>query len=225
MKIQSNIDCNNDENCALVAHESALKNRKGIFDILLDVNDSLKQKGYPGAIFSLVGSSKRKMIYVKNRNDEHCKYDHDIQCFYTSGMDKFTNQLRNDFINSLKIILQKKKHKVFDYKIENSTRVITFKMSKYDEKNSMYDAFFDIALIDREGSTIHVYDKKSNQYIWNQLENINDAYHDAQTLEIMDLRREYINLRCNQKTLSKEHKNYKSSSSLFIEAVNNVKNR
>lgn len=221
--IQENINCKKNDGCTFATEELTKKNIKSFFDILHKANKLMKKKGYPYvSSFFLVGSSKRNMVYLKSKNSD--EYDFDIQCFYNNSkkpVKEYTNDLRKKFMDSLQEIFNTQEYSGYKWIKEDSTSVITIKKSLKTKRL----AAFDLALIDVVSGQIHINDKKNNRYIWNKLGNIQEAYQYANKLEIKDLKREYINLKCNQKNLSKDHKDYKPSSNLFIEAVNNLKKR
>ena len=221
MRTQENFKCNKctKDKCTFVNNKTAKENRQGIFEILLKANKLMKAKGYPGACFSLVGSSKRSMIYIKNENT--LTYDHDIQNLYynqKNTIQKYTKTLRNDFISCLKEVFPNKN--LYIWKTENSTKVITIK--KLDFSSNLL-ASFDVALLDAFNNKIHIFEKKNNESIWNELGNINESYLYAKKLNMSKLKQEYLNLKHNQKWMAKTDENYKHSFELFIEAVRNIK--
>lgn len=216
MNCNNNTDCNK---CTFVGAKSAKENRKGIFDIVREINNKLKKLGYPGATTSLVGSSKRNMIFIKSKNSN--QYDHDLQNIYFSTKKPIKEKgdsLRIDFINAFKDVVKGDGYK---WNISNSTRVITTTKSK----DNVLVASFDIALIDGVENKISVYNKKddTDNYIWNELKDVKQAYIDAKNIDKNTLKQEYLNLKHLYKDISKKDERHKSSASLFIEAVNNTK--
>lgn len=232
IKTQTQFKCKTHNKCTFVDNAKAKKDRKDIFLIITDTNKLMKEEPlkYPGASAMLVGSSKRSMIYIKSENDN--QYDHDIQNKYNNRKNLIsdknkTDNLRKDFIKNFRETVDKlKKSNVLDNKFEwnpeNSTSAITVTKTL----NGVLETSFDIAFIDTLNSRIHKMDKtdpKNTKFIWNELGNFNKSYQDAKTLKLKKLKEEYLKLKCNQKDLDKKNDNYKPSSSLFIEAVNNCK--
>ena len=222
--ITQNFKCKECEKCDFVAKKVAKENRNPIFEILNSVNKKMKK--YPGFSPALVGSSKRGMIYIKSKNDN--EYDHDIQVFYASKNNPISDHDAKDLKKEFMQILEDElpKHKNLKWKLEDSKRVITVKKSKNGERV----ACFDIALIDKSNDKhkILVNNKKEKEYIWNEIGNGNEAYSYAKKEikgeDLIELKTEYLHLKHNQKNKSKDESDYKSSSKLFIEAVNNYKN-
>ena len=223
--ITQNLKCKECEKCDFVAKKVAKENRNPIFEILNVVNKKMKDEKYPGFSPALVGSSKRGMIYIKSKKDN--EYDHDIQVFYASKNNPISDHDAKDLKKEFMQILEDELHKYknLKWKLEDSTRVITVKKSKNGERV----ACFDIALIDKSGDNHKILvNKKEEEYIWNEIGNGNEAYFYAKEKikgeDLIELKTEYLHLKHNQKNKSKDESDYKSSSKLFIEAVNNYKN-
>lgn len=220
MNIQD-FKCKHCDKCAFVSKTEAKENRKGFFDVLQKVNKQMKGLDYPGFTNKLVGSSKRNMIYIKSKNDND--FDHDIQVEYNSTKKPISNKLkdlRNDFAKALMDNFPKEEG--VGWNVEQSTRVITIK--KYKKSNGARIASFDLALIDAKNNRIHVLDKSNNidEAIWNEMGNVKDAYKKAGNIDLNTLKQAYLNRKHEYKDKSKDNKDYRSSSEIFVETVNNI---
>lgn len=217
--------------CGFVTKKESKENRKGIFDILSEVNVEMKNKGYPGFSFSLVGSSRRNMVFIrKDRNfsENSFPYDHDIQIRFNSKENPISNvegNLRKDFMNTLQKICNNNYSK-YNWRFENSKSVITLKKRKRKNGKMIEIASFDIALIDIRNNKIFSMDKKNNSFLWNEIkEKFDEAERNAKKIKNDELKKEYLKLKCNNSRIDKGNDEFKSSSSLFVEAVSNIKDR
>lgn len=112
----------------------------------------------------LVGSARYNAVIC----DENGKYDMDYQLILTRNCKTFdAQQVHKDFFNAFKVI------KNSNEKVEESTSVITFRISKNEGKfNINHEIFsFDFAILreDYKGKTYIIRRSENNQYCWNEL--------------------------------------------------------
>lgn len=194
------------------------KEMPGLFrKVLIDFKE---EKGLSFTI-RIVGSSKRNMI-VKFGDS---KYDTDYQLELQPP--KKCTDVSPDIRATIFELLRR--HKPSEWNIENSTSVITL----HKRVNGVDVHSFDIAVLKGEdnNSSKSAMNKITNQYSWEKIGKLNKAYVDFREdyATIGKLTKEiYLEKRQNRHDEindDKDHKDYKSSSSLFLESVNEAKQK
>lgn len=171
----------------------------------------------------LVGSAQWNTIIV----DENDFWDIDYQILLTSNSKEYKNnclknatQIKNDFFNCLNNAYKDNKN----YRVENSTTAITF----VNLKSGYSIDFVIIRLFPTNDQIIRRNNKKNstiNEFTWNQLPKLNDAYKKINLLSPLEKQNLIENYVLPRKAKEK-HKNNndpskKSSCDVFVEEVNN----
>lgn len=213
------------KNCKYVSKTDAKNKRAEIWSFLKEVNINMKEKvynennkKYKGFTAKIVGSSKRNMITQTGNS----VYDTDIQIEFTSKCaGEYPATMKHDFMNSCNDCIGDR-----NFTVDNSTSVIRINML---DDNGVLLHSCDLAIIRPNMQQIargKNNDKSSNDYYnWNDLGDINQAYTDFKNMdndEVDEVKEIYIDKKCNRPD-NKDDENYKTSSSLFIESVNEVK--
>lgn len=204
-----------------VTRKESLEARKFVRVVLNYLHKNLKDR----YIFAerLVGSAKWNIIL---KNDKGF-WDIDYQLLLTVNSKEYRNnelkdakKIKNDFFNCLNEYFKNNS----DFRVENSTTAIT--LINLKDKYS-YD-FVIIKLFPNNEEIIRRNNKRNssiNEYTWNKLPKLNDAYRKFNKLpsnKKQDLIENYILPRKKREKEKNDNDSSKrSSSELFIEEVNN----
>lgn len=202
---------------------SSMRSRGG--DIMRDLCHTLKEDYDIGAMFYLVGSGKRNMIFL-NGNSQHIDLDYNLEIVRIDDW--------ND-CEYIKECVRKSFNKVLRKRgfadCQDSTSCLTTKKSNFMKGNSL-NFSMDVAIV-CEGVDGYIYrlihEKKymigKGRYYWNkapQSKNINDKVHYIKSNGKWELVREqYKNIK--NRYLTQNDYNHPSFI-CYIEAVNNVYN-
>lgn len=197
-----------------VARQRALK-------LLKNIQKELSKK-YKFAI-KLVGSGKWGTM-VK---DEKGHYDLDYQILLTKNSKEYKNnklkyatQIKQDFINAFN------KHISKNERIENSTTAITLTNTN---GHHFHIDFVIIKLLPENNEIIRRNNKKEtpsiNEFAWNELPKLNDAYTKFKKLSSNERRdlieNHIIPAKCKEKSKNDNDETKISSAQVFVREVNN----
>lgn len=206
------------KNAEYVSKADAKRKREGIMPLLTEASNKLrKSKGLPFSRW-IVGSARRNMIIQFGNS----LYDTDIE-LVLSGKEERVKEapasIKKDIYDILKPLVEAKK-----WKIEMSTSVITVR--KFEDGKETHS--FDLAVARRlknmpaEKSV----GKTDGDYVWNQIPDSTETYSKwKDNFEIIGqdtkgIYKEKRQKRHDETNDDKNKEDYISSSSLFVESVN-----
>lgn len=200
--------------CKFVSKAEVKEKKQPMINILNNIVRDHKKEFGKGLNYGIVGSVKRNLVFQRGDSP----WDIDFQI----NVNK--NLLEEELGNSHKVrmwFFDKFKNYALDYKVENSTSVITIRKITDD---GVVVSSFDVALISREQDKVMVlkFNKISHEFIWNELGNNSEGYSKYKEIKGSDmwdtLRGIYLDKKCENFDLSKDEQ--KSSSSLLLESIN-----
>lgn len=197
--------------CKKCKYVTKIETKNSKQDIVLafeGVKKILKDNYNLSFVYMMVGSAKRNMVYRRGNSS----WDIDFQVYI--NRDKFREVLGND--RSIKeLFFNHLKSKMPKYSFQNSKSVITANKSINDSNGF---SSYDIAILSKDSNnSIYklFYDKKKENYIWNELGNNSKDYLKLKEIkgikEWKFLRQTYLDKKCNSVNAV--------STSLFLESI------
>lgn len=230
-----NIKCSNDNKCKLLSKSEYKKDAGYITPVFSAMLVELKKMDKPRFTQRMVGSAKRNMVYEYGDSEYDIDYQLDIRI--SKKYKKLPNDLKLSYDNALSTVFKNKEnklvypHKYITFTSKISTSVITVNREEIKD-GKIIKSSYDLALIDVSNNKI-CRGKKSDStnqeenFRWEILPNVCEAYawfKSASADEVDAIKAKYIDRKCENRKISKESTNYRSSTELLIESINNYRN-